>query len=143
MEGLNARLEGFAREQLKQGHGEWWIVTEMVRRTQVDETEAREIVARVAPQIYVQFIRRRRSFLRIGLIVLAMSVAALVWFSHVGHATVYSLVGLVVGSFVLAHGWPGWRRLRSGDAPTSIPGSSEAGPVRTGLGWRAEPFEWK
>ena len=136
------RLEGFARESLRQGRGEWWIVSEMVRRCpEVDETQAREIVARVAPPLVREFIRNRRSFLRIGFMVLMLCVAGLVFYSQIRHFTVYALIGVVIGSFLMAHGWPGLRRFPKGDAPTSIPGSIQSGPVRTGLAWRAGPFE--
>jgi hypothetical protein len=141
---MNARLEGFARESLKAGHGEWWIVSEMVRRSsEVDETQAREIVARVAPQIHREFVRRRRSFFRCGLMVVGLSLFTLIKLPGDPHVPLFSILGMIIGSFLMAHGWPGVRRLRSGDAPTSLPGSVEPGPVRTGLGWRAEPFEWK
>lgn len=139
-----ARLEGFARESLKAGHGEWWIVSEMVRRSsEVDETEAREIVARVAPQVHREFIRRRRSFFRCGAMVVGLCLYGLVTLYQDPHVPLFAILGIIIGSFLMAHGWAGVRRVRSGDAPTSLPGNGEPGPVRTGLGWRAEPFEWK
>ena len=142
MSGLTARLEGFAREHLRLGRGEWWIVNEIVRRnSEVDETEARAIVARVAPRVVRQFVRRRRFFLGIGILVLGGSLASLVFSLHDRHGPIFALIGTVVGSFLVAHGWPGLRRLRSGDPPTSVPGSAEPGPVSTGLGWRADPFD--
>jgi hypothetical protein len=141
MSELNPRLEGFARESLKQGRGEWWIVDQMVKRSAIEETEARAIVARVSPALYVEFIRRRRSFLRCGLMILGFSLFCLATYGDVRHVTAYSIVGIVLGSFLTAHGWPGLKRLRTGDAPTALPGSSEGGPVRTGLSWRADPFE--
>ena len=138
-----ARLEGFARESLRQGRGEWWIVNEMVRRSSISETEAREVVSRVAPALLVEFIRRRRAFLRIGLSIMVVCLIGLVGYSGVRHVIVYSLAGLVLGGFLTAHGWPGWRRLRAGDAPTGLPGSGEAGPVSTGLTMGSGTFDVK
>ncbi len=150
MSGLNARLEGFAREQLALGRGEWWIVHELARIGHVDPVEAHAIVARAWPTVFKGFNRRRRAFLIFGIVLLVgwaipwVSLPFMTYgFGHHDAVAMFMFMSpaLAIGLALVMHGWRGYRR--SKDSAISLPGSDVPGPVRTGLAWRAHPFEWK
>jgi len=143
---LNARMDGFAREQLGRGRGRWWIVDELVRHGRIDARKAHAIVDRVAPEVYADLIRRRRPFLRIGLLLeiigLFPLVAGLLMRDSLG-GLMLSALPLSIGLCLLAYGWPGLQDIRPGHLPSYLPVSGRHGPIRLGFTLRAEPFEWK
>src|SRR5688572_27063000 len=138
MDVMEARqLESFAREHLLKGLGEWWIVDEMARRWQVDGPDARAIVARVSPAVFRRFLRRRRVFFMAGVVIMAAGcVPAAIRFDLDGR--LLSAAGLICGAFIAAYGWIGMKRMRRGDAPTSLPGYMT--PARPTL-FTLDPFD--
>jgi hypothetical protein len=140
MNAHSVNLSEFARRHLLQGRGEWWIVSEMADRWQVDEPEARAIVASVSPGLYRKFLWRRRLFLIAGLMILAASPIPVVALGMALNPWLLTGMILVVGAALAAYGWPGWRRARAGDAPTSLPGRMR--PYSPPL-LSNDPFEWK
>ncbi|HEU4338975.1 MAG TPA: hypothetical protein VFS19_02815 [Planctomycetota bacterium] len=131
-------LVQFARQELEQGRGEWWIVSEMEKRWQIDEPNARAIVAAVSPAVYQSFLRRRRVYLICG--VLLMGLGAIPPYYLGSQAALLSAMVVVPGAALIAYGWPGLKRRPLGDAPTSIPGAMK--PFRPPL-LSSDPFEWK
>ena len=132
-------LAQFARESLAEGRGEWWIVSEMERRWQIDEPDARAIVASVSPGVYRSFLRRRRVYLVSGALLMLVGAIPIYYLGLQG-ALMSALVALP-GASLVAYGWPGLRRLPRGDSPTSIPGRMD--PISPGFGFRRDPFNWK
>ncbi|HTF55969.1 MAG TPA: hypothetical protein VK661_01760 [Planctomycetota bacterium] len=139
-------MEGFARQELAQGRGHWWIVDELVRHGHIDAKAAHAMVDRVAPEVYADLIRRRRPFLRIGLLLeiigLFPLVSGLLMRDSLG-GVILSALPLSIGLCLLAYGLPGLQEIRPGHVPGYIPVSGRHGPIRLGLTLRAEPFEWK
>lgn len=133
-----ARLEGFARESLRQGRGEWWIVDEMTRRWQIDEPDGRAIVARVSPRVYRRFLRRRRTYFIAGVLIMAAGCFPVVFRPDL-RGTLLSAMGLICGAFVAAYGRSGLKRMHGGDAPTSLPGYMN--PARPSL-FSLDPFDF-
>jgi hypothetical protein len=136
MNDLNPRFEGFAREQLAKGHGEWWIAHELVRMGHVDLETARAIVKRA--ESAVETPHRSRELLLLGLVLILLPASlAVLAVTNSRFFTLSELVTgfmsppisfpMIVGIALIAHAR---RRRRNG-----------AHPVRTGLWWRADPFE--
>ena len=134
-------LAAFARRHLAEGRGEWWIVDEMSRRWNIDEPDARAVVANVSPGVYRSFLLRRRILFAAGVLVMGLSVPTLVLMPLSWDVLALSAVCLIAGTFLAAVGRPGLARVRRGDAPTSLPGRMT--PHGPGLGFRLNPFEWK
>ena len=151
VDGRTSRLEGLAREMLNRGKGEWAIVHEAGKLRLGDPDAARAVVARVWPDVYRDFAARRRSTFMFGLFILGIGLAPVVamigsvviegrWdraFRDIGGILFLMSIPIAVGSIMMARGWT---RRRS-DAPIGLPGTADVGPVRTGLGWNASPFE--
>jgi len=127
-------LADFARESLAEGRGEWWIVSEMERRWQINEPDARALVASVSPAVYRRFLLRRRAFLAGGVILVALS-GFCIWRYGVSPALSTAMPG-IIGLGLIGYGWAGLRRQPRGDAPTSLPGRLEP------QNWR-QPFDLK
>ena len=155
---MNARLEGFAKEQLSQGKGTMWIVRDLVRLGHLDEEAARAIVEHARPALLARPKRSGRRRLLLGLMTMSIPLFVVV-------PLIFDVVVLFGGSSLL---WPrlrealtplltapmltcgiigfafaasGWSAMRhpKGSIEPDVP----RGPVRTGLWWRADPFEWK
>ncbi|HEU4338974.1 MAG TPA: hypothetical protein VFS19_02810 [Planctomycetota bacterium] len=156
MSELNARLEGFAREQLTQGKGTMSIVHELVRIGHIGIEDARAIVEQVRPSVMREAPRRGRSALLFGVLILMipLSIVGTVLFSDFANSGFISqklwIEGLWmllfppmlffegVGLVLIARGLSAMRRSKNTFTPDA-PG----GPVGTGLWWRADPFQWK
>lgn len=144
-----ARLEGLAREMLASGKGEWAIIHEAGRLSLGDADAARAAAERVWPEVYAKYLARRRSTFKLGLLILGVGLAPIVAYLLSANRRFLSLgdflgpiflmiVPIAIGGGLVARGWP-----RARGKSMELPGTAEVGPVRTGLGWRAEPFEWK
>jgi nitrate reductase NapE component len=138
-----SRLEGLARDQLQAGKGVWWLIHEAGRLGLGDATDVRAAITRVLPGIEREYRSRLRSRLTIGLLLLAAGLSPILAvaysahaFSHVLETAWLMVLPLVIGIALTAHGYRGLRR-------RPFAGSPETGPIRTGLWWRAEPFDWK
>jgi hypothetical protein len=141
MSELNLRMQGFARQQLGLGKGEWWIVDELVRLGHIDRAVARALVRRVSPQIYMIMARRRLPFFRMGVLLTAIGfflIGGTLAESSDFFGVFLALAPLSIGACLLSYGLPGLRPYRLGDP---APGPGPQGPVRLGLTLRAEPFE--
>ncbi|HEY3226544.1 MAG TPA: hypothetical protein VGK61_06090 [Planctomycetota bacterium] len=133
---LNARMEGFARQQLGLGKGRWWIVDELVRHGHVDPQAAKSLVDNIAPKVYRNLARRRLPFLIMGQLVTAIGVLWMAIERSDISSLVFGLAPMVIGAFLVAYGWPS---LAESTTDVLAPGNS--GPVRLGLTLRAEPFD--
>lgn len=140
MNDSSVNLSEFARRHLLQGRGEWWIVSEMAERWNVDEPNARAIVASVSPALLRKFLWRRRLFLMAGLMIVAASPFPVIALGLELRPLLLSGMLLIVGAALAAYGRPGWRRAQRGDAPTSLPGRMKphSPPLLS-----SDPFEWK
>lgn len=157
MNGLNARLEGLALQQLSKGHGTWSVIHDLVRLGRIDTTTAQAIVERVRPRLQIQARTQGRGTFFFGLLVLAIPAsifAAIAYgrifypFGMIGGPTFSEALGWmlyppmflveIVGIALTLTGWSTMRRARKSVA-TDLPGA----PLQTGLWWRADPFEWK
>jgi hypothetical protein len=156
-DGVEVRLDGFAREQLMRGKGTWSIVHDLVRMGHVDTAAARAIVERIRPELEGQLPRPGRNRFLFGLLVLAIpaSLFGTILFGRIflsegmrGGPTypeaflmlLYPPMMLfeVVGLILILQGWSRMRRFKD-----SITPDNPSGPASTGLWWRADPFEWK
>lgn len=146
MDGLNARLEGFAREQLSQGRGTMSIIHELARMGHIGIEDARAIVEQARPSVLREAPRRGRGMFLFGLVILSIPVAIVLSLRFVYGITdalvmflaLPMLLPEVIGLATVAYGLSVMRRPK-----TSIDPAAPRGPASTGLWWRADPFEWK
>ena len=134
----DARLEGFAREQLARGRGEWTIAHDLVRMGRLEVQSALALIRKCEASAETSRRSRGQLFLGLALILIPASLAVLTLASNqfrtlsdviMAFAIPPISFPMIVGIAVLAT----WRRR----------GLSSSRPVRTGLWWRADPFECK
>ena len=131
----------FVRRSLAEGKGEWWIVGEVKQRWQIEEPDARGLVAAISPSVYQRFLWRRRAYLMAGVVLVILGALPGFFFGWDRNSVWLGLFFALPGAALVAFGWPGLGRRPKGDAPTSIPGKMN--PISPGLGFRRDPFDWK
>jgi len=118
---MNARVEGFAREQLALGRTERQVVQSIVRLGHVDRQAAGDIVARVSRESADQGRRRARNLIAAGLALVLSSIILQFVAGSLIQTQVLTLPLALLGAAICFFGWRDQRRSKPIATPVGNP----------------------